>query len=370
MKRIAVFLLGISASLGFIGCGGEGVKLPIGSAYVRAGEGSFLECTSIADAESKMIDYFFRDGEEPDILNFDYEVFREAVHAFPEEAMVYGFDKLRELAYIHIVDSEDGAVRAYSWDDLTGGTLISFDGFYQYRWKGKVLFDDFDKGEDVLGMSTRELHSLGDGHYLRHAYLREWSSMAYEACEAYRLTRKGLVVEALFDDGINDPKEYLGTEYNIPDWYFRTEKGEGYPWLFYFNAEEKVLFYPSSEDYAVLTDRYVPYKWDGKKMVSTPEVGNPFLHSSLLEYESLELLSRTSRDRVRIDKMNDGSYRYAAWTVSRPMSEQPDLVLLNGSFRENGRIWVFRNREYEYQVTESTLTVLKTGNPFARWDFE
>ena len=314
--------------------------------------------------------YIKVDGEESDIHSFDYEVFRKAVHAFPEEAMAYGFDKLRELAYIDIFDSEDGAVRAYSWDDLTGGTMISFDGFYQYRWKGKVRFDEFDQGEDDFRMSTRKLHSLGDGHYLRHAYLREWSSMAYEAYEAFRLTKNGLVMEDLFDDGINGPSEDLGTEYNIPDWYFRAGKGEGYPWLFYFDAKEKTLYYPLTDDSCQLSDRYVPYKWDGKKMVSTPEVGNPFLHSSLREYESLVLLSRTSRDRVRIDRMNDGSYRYAAWTVSRPMSDQPDIVLLNGAGSADDDNWVFRNKDYEYQVTESTLTVLKNGNPFAQWDFE
>ena len=370
MKRITVFLLGIAASLGFDGFGDEGVKLPIGSAYVRAGEDSFLECTSIADAESKMIDYFFRDGEESNVHDFDYDVFREAVRAFPVEAMAYGFDKLQVLAGISIVDSEDGAVRAYSWDDLMGGTMISFDGFYQYRWKGKVLLDDFDEEEEASVMSTRELHSLGDGHYLRLAYFREWSSMAYEAYESYRLTRKGLVKEALFDGGINDPTGDLGTEYNIPDWYFRTGNGEGYAWLFYFDAKEKVLYYPLSDEYALLSDRYVPYKWNGKKMVSTPETGNPFLHHTLREYESLAFLSRTSRDRVRIDRMDDGTYRYAAWTVSRPMSDQPDLVILNGAGNDAENEWVFRNKEYEYQVTESALVVLRNGKPVARWDFK
>ena len=48
-----------------------------------------------------------------------------------------------------------------------------------------------------------------------------------------------------------------------------------------------------------------------------------------------------SANITRIDVMNDGSYRYAAW-LNEPMSEEPAMLLYNGVADENR--YYFRNK--------------------------
>ena len=370
MRRTIIIVLSIITVLS---CKNRNVKLNISNVYVRAAaeeEAPVLDCKSIADAESKMIDYCFRDvnGEEFDYdERFDYELFEQAIHAFPEEAMVYGFDKLKEFVDIDIYDSKDGNVRIYSWQYPAMATMGSYGSILQYRWRGKVKFGSFINEKDEFEYSTRGFYTLEDGKYIRYAYLREWSTQAYAVAEAYKLTKNGLEEIPLFEteEGLS---AIIDTEYNIPDWYFRAGRGEGYNWLFYYDNDKKNLYFPSTPEYNYLSDRYVPYNWNGETMCPLSEVGNPFLYPDLQEYESLELMARTSRNIIRIDKLNNESYRYAAWPSKGDMNDTPELVLNNGQYDEKEHVWVFNNNDIEYRATESNLSVSKNGKVIAKWD--
>lgn len=364
MKRV---LLGILTLLAVVSCGSKEVKLHISSRYVRAGEEPVLVCSSIADAESKIVDYFFKD-EDSDYDEFDYDLFEEAVRAFPEEAMNYDFDRIKEWTSVEIFDTDDGNVRVYSWTYPPEGTMGTYGNILQYKWRGKVKFGTFTHDRDEFELDTRGLYTLDNGKYIRFEYLREWSTQAYASAKAYRLTRRGLQAIPLFEteDGLS---EMIDLEYCIPDWYFRAGRGEGYGWLFFFDDSKKTLYYPSSEEYNFLSDRYVPYVWDGKTMHPKREVGNPFLYPSLQEYESLALLGRTSRNLIRIDYMADGTYRYAAWPSLSEMYDRPELVI-NGGFLNKAGKWIFKNQGVVYNVSESDLRVIKGGKEIAHWEFE
>lgn len=362
MKRV---LLGILVLLAVVSCSTKKVKLHISSAFAQAGEEPVLVCSSIAEAESKIIDYFFKDN---DFDEFDYYLFEDAVNAFPEEAMKYDFKKIKELTGIEIFDTDDGNIRVYSWTYPPHGTMGSYGNILQYKWRGKVKFGTFIHEQDELEHSTNGLYTLEEGKYIRYEYFREWSSQAYALAKAYQLTEDGLQAVPLFEteDGLS---EKIDLEYNIPDWYFRAGKGEGYNWLFFFDYSKKTLYYPSSPEYNVLSDRYVPYVWDGKTMHPEPEVGNPFLHHSLQDYESLAQLGWTSRNLIRVDKMTDGTYRYAVWPTEETMSDRPDLVV-NGGFRtDDSGEWVFKNHGIIYCISESKVRVLNNGKEIAKWDY-
>lgn len=361
MKRL---LLGISVIVTIASCCGKEVKLHISSLYTLSGKDSVLTCTSIAEAESKIVDYFFMDN---DFDEFDYFIFEEAINSFPEESMSYGFDRIKELTSIEIFDTDDGNVRVYSWVYPPQGTMGSYGNIIQYKWHGKVKFGSFIHDRDEFEHSTNGLYTLEDGKYIRYEYFREWSSQAYALAKAYKLTKAGLQAIPIFEteEGLS---EMIDLEYNIPDWYFRAGKGEGYKWLFFFDDSEKTLYYPSSPEYNVLTDRYVPYEWDGEIMHPNQEVGNPFLLSSLQDYESLEQLAWTSRHMIRIDKIDDGTYRYAAWPASADMKDMPELIVYGGTQDDKGE-WVFKNQDVVYIVTESDISVIKNGKIIAQWDF-
>lgn len=362
MKRVLISILSV---LAVISCGSKKVKLPISLPYARAGEEPVLVCRSIAEAESKIVDYYFKDN---DFDEFDYYIFDEAVNAFPEEAMSYDFNQIKELTSIEIFDTDDGNVRVYSWVYPPHGTMGSYGSILQYKWHGKVKFGTFIHDLDEFEHSTNGLYTLEDGKYIRYEYFREWSSQAYALAKAYQLTEDGLQAIPLFEtkDGLS---EMIDLEYNIPDWYFRAGKGEGYKWLFFYDNSKKTLYYPSSPEYNVLSDRYVPYVWDGETMHPDQEVGNPFLHSSLQDYEYLAQLGWTSRNLIRVDKMADDTYRYAAWPISSEMNDSPELVVFGGTRDESGK-WVFKNQDVVYKVSESDLSVIKAGKEIAHWKFE
>lgn len=58
------------ALLAFVSCGSKEVRLHISGPYARAGEEAVLVCSSIAEAESKIVDYYFKDN---DFDEFDYK---------------------------------------------------------------------------------------------------------------------------------------------------------------------------------------------------------------------------------------------------------------------------------------------------------
>lgn len=54
------------------------------------------------------------------------------------------------------------------------------------------------------------------------------------------------------------------------------------------------------------------------------------LHSSLRKFEEPVLEWKTKDFRIRIDRIGEELYRYAAWPVKKATSEKPDLILNNG----------------------------------------
>ena len=76
---------------------------------------------------------------------------------------------------------------------------------------------------------------------------------------------------------------------------------------------------------------------------------------------------------IRVDKMNDGTLRYASWhlaanTAAEDVEQmlEPQIILTGGSIDENGEWYVFRNKNYEYRVNAlqygtQTLEIRKDG---------
>ena len=73
---------------------------------------------------------------------------------------------------------------------------------------------------------------------------------------------------------------------------------------------------------------------------------------------------------IRVDKIKDGIYRYAAWAADKKMDSEPELVITNGTRDEKTKQFIFKNKEYEYRVSEYNLYVLKDGKQIAKYDFE
>ena len=110
------------------------------------------------------------------------------------------------------------------------------------------------------------------------------------------------------------------------------------------------------------------------------------LHESVREFERAVLLFETAKCRIRIDALDEVTYRYAAWSRGAPMSEKPDLILHDGEWIPEGSLgngaYKFTNGNYVYEcyygVTGpvggtypcAVLTVCKNGEKILSQDAE
>jgi hypothetical protein len=76
------------------------------------------------------------------------------------------------------------------------------------------------------------------------------------------------------------------------------------------------------------------------------------LHVSLQEYSTPGVILETSKFRIRIDLMEDETYRYASWGINKQMSDEPDIILKDGILEFDGsggnHHYVFKNKNYQY----------------------
>lgn len=99
------------------------------------------------------------------------------------------------------------------------------------------------------------------------------------------------------------------------------------------------------------------------------------LHSSIAKFKSPEYILETSKFRIRIDDLGNNNYRYASWSLKKPMSEKPDLVITNGKWTADGSggnsYFDFKKGDYVYQCyiivlgtsdsPPATLTITQKG---------
>ncbi|NHB57473.1 hypothetical protein [Acinetobacter shaoyimingii] len=83
------------------------------------------------------------------------------------------------------------------------------------------------------------------------------------------------------------------------------------------------------------------------------------LHASLKAFKTPKLVFQTSKHLVRIDELNNGKYRYAAWKANQSQSSQPDLILVNGKVKSEGsggnHSYIFKRGHYTYTVYRNLI---------------
>lgn len=331
-----------------------------------------IRYSSFEEAEWKMFHFYSPEGipESRFGAEFDYDLFQQVILS-DTSSMSYPFDSIVKYANITIADSDDGLVRIYTWERPHNHTMSSFETITQYRWKGKVKIQnppepEFEGDFPSEAEAVYTVRSNSKTYYLVSYYFKSCSNYASKSLNAFLLTKKGLMPVALFDTEYG-PADNISFDYSIPDWYFRANLGEGYDWLGYYDRKNRVYYSCNSEFY--LSDRYIRYVFDGNRFVMQEEsAANPFLSPLLHDYVFLEILLETKRNKIRIDLMEDETYRYAAWKANDRMLDEPEIVILGGSFDELSSSYVFMNNGCEYRVNDTSVSVLKEGKTIANWE--
>lgn len=136
----------------------------IGSLFSGKEDGcpEVIEYSSMAEAEWKMIHYFFPNGKPETLFwaEFDYDLFKQIVLS-DTSSMTYPFDSLMQYANITISDSDDGQLRAYSWEPGHDWQLSDYHNVFQYRWEGAIKTCEPEcEGEDCTQAGTNAINTF------------------------------------------------------------------------------------------------------------------------------------------------------------------------------------------------------------------
>ena len=117
--------------------------------------------------------------------------------------------------------------------------------------------------------------------------------------------------------------------------------------FFAFNKSDNTLYVPLINEDLFGSDRYIIYQFDGQHFVRKGTDAGYWLHPSLHSFDFLYAIGRTKDHLVRIDNMEDGSLRYAAWSSTKTMKDKPSIILYSDDYYDEEGI-SFYNGDYKY----------------------
>ncbi|MBR5640046.1 MAG: hypothetical protein IKW83_09825 [Muribaculaceae bacterium] len=277
------------------------------------------------------------------------------------QSMDYGFDKIKDCGLVEIIESEDHNLRFYQWN-TSGGTMMCYTVWRQCRKpNGKVETVRLCGGKEGDCGGSREIIAQiktknGETVYLVRSFFKADSFSGNSTLEAIKIGGNGANNVKFNRDGkISDNKSVSFS--NIPGWFSRTNE-RGWDWLMCYDKDGKNVYVSLTCDIPLngnagveqLSDRYEVYHFDGNEFIYQHISAGYWLNFYLADFKYLEVVGEIGEHTIRIDRMIDGSFRYASWRETSDMTLQPSLVVSKGTFDENSRSYTFVNDEYSYIV--------------------
>lgn len=275
-----------------------------------------------------------------------------------------------DVSDMTITKSDDGKLTLYTYDTGLGGTSPDYSTYIQYESGDSTVTDYLYPLTESDYICASDIHKDGvdicDGSfstiiaqiplsetetgYIIAAYNKASSvEGSSEACLVKYVD--GKLTKIPFEKKHGEICNSVSSEYYIPDWYFTTD-GLGWDWVLNFDKETNTLYIPEDEGIMVMSDRYDLYQFKNGKMRYIRNDAGYWLHPSLREFHYLAGIYQTESKIIRIDALIDHTYRYAAWSKSKPMSSKPELVMTGGKGGIVKNAIVFKNGDYNYIVPE------------------
>lgn len=273
-----------------------------------------------------------------------------------------------DLSDMTITKSDDGKLTLYAYDTGCGGTSPDYSTYIQYKSGDSIVTDYLHPLTESDYICSSDIYKDGvdiyDGSFstiiaqiplaeTETGYIIEAHNKASsvegssEACLVKYAD--GKLTKIPFEKKHGEIYNSVSSEYYIPDWYFTTD-GLGWDWVLSFDKETNTLYMPEDEDMMVMSDRYDLYQFKNGKMRYIRNDAGYWLHPSLREFHYLAGIYQTESKLIRIDALIDHTYRYSAWSKSKPMSSKPELVMTGGRGGIVKNAIVFKNGDYTYIV--------------------
>ena len=331
-----------------------------------------IHYASIADAENKLIDYIDKNNSH---YSFPSKLFSELV-VNDERCFTYNFERLIESAQnatvipLKVVTSNDGNLRLYTWD-ANGGTMSCYSGIVSYRnhkgifslttetgnsWNNETAEEMPNHASIACGAFDIKTIRLSNGKrvYAIHTHSSGSSIMHLTTLEAYTITDTGFEPYKLFKH--NNREENSVSFYRNPS--------SSFPVDIILTNEELIIPETMEGDNPYggdrITGRILSYRFNGKayeyKGISYPDG----LYKDLCNFQHNIIISYQDPWIFRIDKMPDGSYRYASWKNKKD-TDEPNIVVNGGTYTSTllddtdsnakEEKYVFKNYSYTYEIS-------------------
>ena len=327
-----------------------------------------IQYSSIADAENKLIEYI---DNNDSYCGFPSELFSELVMN-DERCFGYDFGRLIERARdatvrpLRVVTSDDGNLRLYTWD-VDGGTMSCYSGIVSYR-NSNGIFSHTTVNDDTWGDESQnsayiacgafEIKTIrlsnGNPVYAIFTHSSGSSIMHMTVVRAYTITESGIMQYNLF--------KHNGDEMNTVSFY-RNPSGS-FPIDIILTDEELIIPETMEGDNPFggdrITGRILHYRFNGEAFEHTGISYPDGLYKDLCDFQYNVIISYQEPWIFRIDKMPDGSYRYASWKNKKD-TDVPNIVVNGGTYTSTvldetdsnakEEKYTFQNHDYTYEVS-------------------
>ena len=351
-----------------------------------------IQYSSIADAENKLIEYI---DNNDSYCGFPSKLFSELV-VNDERCFTYNFERLIEKAQsatvrpLRVVTSDDGNLRLYTWD-VDGGTMSCYSGITSYRnscgiyshtsvtenyWNIESDNESLDIANIACGAFEIKTIKLSNGKHVYAVFTHSSGSniMQMTVVEAYAITETGIEQYNLFRNNGEETNSVL---------FYRNPSGS-YPVDIILTDEELIIPETMEGDNPFggdrITGRILHYRFNGEAYEYTGISYPDGLYKDLCNFQYNIIISYQDPWIFRIDKMPDGSYRYASWKNKKD-TDVPNVVVNGGTYTSTvldntssnakEEKYTFQNYSYTYEVSwiveyftyiHSFKVVVKRGN--------
>jgi hypothetical protein len=180
------------------------------------------------------------------------------------ESITCKFKMLTDSNDCHIVTTDDGLFRIYSWDTWQGGTMHEFKNIFQYKSGNRTYAESPDEDEFDFGSYFTMVNTLktnGTNYFLAVGGGSESTKDAYEFIKVYSVSGSNL------NDSVPLIKTSGGLKNSISfefDFFSVVDRPERPLQLIKYDADKKIIYIPIVLENGKVTSRFIMYQFTGQ----------------------------------------------------------------------------------------------------------
>jgi hypothetical protein len=190
------------------------------------------------------------------------------------ESLGCKFKMLSDSNDCHIVTTEDGLFRIYSWDTWQGGSMHEFKNIFQFKYGKNVYVDSRDEVEMDFGSYFTQVNTLAVNnvnYFIAVGGGSESTKDYYEFIKVYSASADGLNDSVPLIKTASGLKNEISFEY---DFFSVVDRPERPVQLITYDADKKIIYIPVVLENGKVTNRFIVYQFTGQYFEKVPSQKN------------------------------------------------------------------------------------------------